>query len=527
MTLAAAMVVAEERLRACGWTGARAFDELLEAIRERLGAPARPSAQAREVAAELPLNTGEDLLGLAYERFFADLFKGRRGQFFTPGPVCVLLLSRLDLRPGDTVLDPTCGSGGLLVHAARRGASVRGIELDPRLAQLASLNLRMAGHARAVRQADFFRVPPEPVDIVVANPPFSIPLRDPELLSRFELGRGQRTMLSDVLFLEALEDWVRPGGRAGVVLPWSVFVNDRFEAVRGRVDAAWRRLGVCELPEGVFRPFGGAAGRAGLLWLERKAPGQSATVGEPAWWAVVRDPGYDVRRQHFKATDEQEIRDLASGRGWAPLPPGAWVPQRSEVPGTPVGDHARLAPAADGPLGDGPVWVLDLANADRSTGEAHPRRGAVTDVASRRTLQPGDVLVARLRPNLGNVARAPEVPGRLVGSPEWVALRASHPGWLLHALRTPAFRQALPSTGGQTRPRVSADGILQARVPRPAADLVARVDALSGALFAARQALREQLDALQAAVDAFTAGEIDEAGLRRALEEIHPLPRDG
>ena len=84
-TLGRALVHAEDRLRAAGLTGAQAFDALASAVEERLGMPAEVTPEARALAAALPLD-GEPL-GLAYERFFADLFKGRRGQFFTPPPI--------------------------------------------------------------------------------------------------------------------------------------------------------------------------------------------------------------------------------------------------------------------------------------------------------------------------------------------------------------------------------------------------------------------------------------------------------
>src|SRR5690349_17721131 len=74
--LAHALARAEDRLRALGYTGGQAFDLLLPALEERLGlSPPLPAdARVRAAAAELPLERGSDLLGLAYERFFADLF---------------------------------------------------------------------------------------------------------------------------------------------------------------------------------------------------------------------------------------------------------------------------------------------------------------------------------------------------------------------------------------------------------------------------------------------------------------------
>ena len=62
-----------------------------------------------------------DVLGRAYEyliKKFADDAGAKAGEFFTPPEVVDTLVRILEPRPGDTVYDPTAGSGGMLVHAA-------------------------------------------------------------------------------------------------------------------------------------------------------------------------------------------------------------------------------------------------------------------------------------------------------------------------------------------------------------------------------------------------------------------------
>ncbi len=507
--LARALVVAEDRLRARGLTGGQAFDVLVDALRERLGLDAEVTPEARAVAEAVPLDTGEDLLGLAYERFFPDLFKGRHGQFFTPRPLGRLLVDQLGLEPGADVLDPTCGSGGLLIHAARAGARVRGMELDPRLARLADLSLRLAGFEPEITRGDFFRAAPEPAEVVIANPPFSVDVEDPE-------APGRRVS-SDRLFVEVLERWVRPRGRAGLVLPFSVLTNPSLADLRDHVDRHWHRLATCALPEGVFRPFGGASGRACLLWLQRR-DGPRAVRSR---WAELTDPGYDVRLRRFKRTSDAEVQALAAGRGWRALPPGAWTPPPASAPGVPLSELVTARVERVVPAGDGSVWVADLADADRATGEVFPRQVAAAGLGARVRIQAGDVLVARLRPNLGNVALAPRVDGDLVGSPEWIVLTPVRArGWVLHALRAPAWRERLPVTGGQTRPRSHVEAVLDTRVPWPGGALAERVDALSSELMAARARLGARLRRLQAAVDAFAAGELDADALAAELDAI-------
>ena len=114
----------------------------------------------------------------------------------------------------------------------------------------------------------------------------------------------------------------------------------------------------------------------------------------------------------------------------------------------------------------------------------------------------------------------------MVGSPEWIPLTAdSGAHWLLHVLRSPTWRDSLPVTRGQTRPRTHAEGVLDSPVPWPSDDVVDQVDQLSRRIHAERAALGDQLDRLQALVDAFAAGEIDEVGLAAAVAALSGAPR--
>jgi len=525
--LGRALARAEEALRADGLTGAQAFDALMAGLSERLGLGGDPDDAARAAARDVPIDPNGDWLGLAYERFFPDLFKGRKGQFFTPRPLAELLVARVGLQPGEDVLDPTCGSGGLLLEAARHGAKVRGIEIDPRLAQLARIGLGLAGAGGAVRCTDFFAADREPADVVLANPPFSVVLSDPAVLEKYDSGRGRSQVVSDQLFVEALQRWVRPGGRAAVVLPFSVLTNARYAGVRDRIRTHWEHLATCALPEGVFRPFGGAAGRAVLLWLRRSA---STTVAP--MWAALRDPGYDVRLQRLKRTSGAEVERLKAGEGWTRLAPPGWTPAPGRGAGRPVRQLAVAHSERVVPTGLDPVWVADLADAARSTGEVAPRSVAGEAVGGARVrLQTDDVLVARLRPGLGNVALAPPTDGSLIGSPEWIVLRpCGRPGWLLLALRSPTWRATLPVTGGQTRPRTTREAVLDSKIAWPGSAVADRAGALAERLHTERRALGDRLAALQAAVDAFAAGVLDRDALDASvarLEEQQPDVGEG
>lgn len=512
---------AEDALRAQGLTGGRAFEVLLGALRAHLGDDHPPDPRSAGLLDGVPTD-GVDLLGLAYERFFADLFKGSRGQFFTPPPLVEFVLALANVGPGDDVLDPTCGSGGFLVRAAARGAAVRGIERDPLLADLASINLRLGGNAGDVRCADFFAADPVPADVVVANPPFSVAITDRAVLDRYALGRDRDRAVSDALFAEALGGWVRPGGRAAVILPWSAIANRGAAPVRAILDEAFVREAVVSLPEGVFRPFGGAAGRAAVVVLRRRPAAERATR-----YAEVVDPGWDPRRSQFISTPGREFEALVEGCGWTDI--DGWLPLRQRAGGAtrPLREIAGLSTAVIDRKRPGDYQAVDLADVDRVTGEVIS--GAVVPgaelVGAKTAIAVGDVLVSKLRPELGTIgvaARPIAGDQPMVGSSEWVALASELPHFVAHALKTPAWRGSLAVTDGQTRPRTTRDAVLASDVAWPGDALARQIEGVAAAIHHERRALRARLVALQAAMDAFAAGSLDEKGLQTAVDALTP-----
>ncbi|MFN0140541.1 MAG: hypothetical protein ACKVQW_10720 [Pyrinomonadaceae bacterium] len=93
-------------------------------------------------------------------------------QFSTPAAIAYLAVYLLNIRPGETVLEPSCGTGGLAVWAGAAGASAIANEIDPRRRELAqTLGFQPYGF-----DGEFIDdLLPEHLvpDVVLANPPFS------------------------------------------------------------------------------------------------------------------------------------------------------------------------------------------------------------------------------------------------------------------------------------------------------------------------------------------------------------------
>jgi len=542
---AASLKSAEDRLRASGLSGRRAYAALCRNLASRLNIPDHlwlegPDAPVEARLERIPLTAELDLFGLAYERFFPEVFKAERGQFFTPRPLVELMADLAQIRPGDRVLDPTCGSGTFLVVAQNRGADVDGIEVDPELVALCRLNLALHGaNPRAVRQADLFRDPVDDQwDVILANPPFSVRIDHPDALRRFSLAQGRGRVASDTLFLQAAHDRLRPGGRLAVVLPRSILSNDSYSWLRQWLAARFVRRAVVSLPEGIFRPFGGTTARASVLVLEKlPAPSGPFVVG------VVENPGYDPSRKAFRKT---ETDDLATLRlGWrqntlptAPSTVRTWIPEEilsqstipEEVPVLTLGEVAPLAPQQSfrpSDTGATRYTEVDLADVDKQTGEVSDARvrQASEFKGSKTPFVEGELLFARIRPSLNNVVIAqrphPDLPVTMCGSSEWIRLQPEHElHFALVAARSCFVRDQLKSTGGQTRPRIKADDLPSLYVPDPGIDNRKTMDRIVAAALEVRLRARNQLDAVASLYEQFGRGEMDEKSLALALAEV-------
>ena len=130
---AAQLRSAEDRLRAVGLSGRAAYAALCRDLARRLDLSQHlwlegPDAPEEAALERIPLTAELDLFGLAYERFFPEVFKAERGQYFTPRPLVELMADLAEVRPGDRVLDPTCGSGTFMVVALSLWAVKVGIQ---------------------------------------------------------------------------------------------------------------------------------------------------------------------------------------------------------------------------------------------------------------------------------------------------------------------------------------------------------------------------------------------------------------
>lgn len=194
-----------------------------------------------------PLHVQGDMLGAAYEyllREFAEASGRKAGEFFTPRHIVHLLVKILAPQPGESIVDPACGSGGMLVETAHAiesaggnpaAVSLHGQEANLTTSAIARMNLFLHGlEDFDIRRGDTFRNPRfldkgalRQFDMVIANPPFSLQNWGVETWAKDPYGRVicgvPPAKNGDFAWVQHMIASMQPEtGRVGVVMPHGV-----------------------------------------------------------------------------------------------------------------------------------------------------------------------------------------------------------------------------------------------------------------------------------------------------------------
>ena len=259
-------------------------------------------------------NSNLQVIDEAFEYLSVKAAKGEKGQYFTPRHVIDMCVKMLNPKLDDYVIDTAAGSCGFTVHAIfhvwgnvftaegpKRWQSdyaathVYGLDFDARSVKIArALNLIAGDGKTNVYRAntldpkmwsDEVRVGMKPrlrqfpddherdrwnqthyryfdFDVLLTNPPFAGEIKDSRIIHQFDIAKGPNgkpdaSIGRDILFIERNLEFVRPGGRAAIVLPQGRFNNAGDETIRRWISERARILAVVGLHQNTFKPHTG------------------------------------------------------------------------------------------------------------------------------------------------------------------------------------------------------------------------------------------------------------------------------
>jgi type I restriction enzyme M protein len=326
------------------------------------------------------LRTETDAKGLAYEELVGTNLRGDRGEFFTPRNVVRMTVEMLDLQVGERVLDPACGTGGFLLFAfqdlfrklyeqnqpkrvplpdheiARQILDIAqnsyGIDFNPGLIAVCKVNMLMNDSrtdnifpANSLQNPKLWtsekaqnEVGLGSFDVVVTNPPFGtkIPIREREILEQYDLARKwsynvqegrwvmetglQRSRPPEVLFIERCVQFLKEGGRMGIVVPDGILGNPKYGFIRQWLLEKCKLLASVDLPPETFQPHTGT--QTSVILLQKKTPEEllieksGGRIVYPVFFAAVKRVGWDKRGNNVYKADDfgRELLDANNQR---------------------------------------------------------------------------------------------------------------------------------------------------------------------------------------------------------------------
>lgn len=255
---------------------------------------------------------------------------GDSGEFYTPRPVVQFIVSVIDPKIGETILDPACGTGGFLVetfehlkkqekttkdHETIQKESLFGGEAKSLPYLLAQMNLLLHGlEYPKIDPGNSLRFPlreigdAERVDVIVTNPPFGGE-EEKGILGNFPEDKqiAETTLLFLQLIMRKLKrsSAGRRGGRCGVVVPHGTLFDNKGMKIREDLIREFNLHTIVRLPKGVFAPYTDI--ETNLLFFDHGGP------TEEIWYYQVALP---KGRNSYTKTKPMKFEEIAPILEW-------------------------------------------------------------------------------------------------------------------------------------------------------------------------------------------------------------------
>lgn len=280
------------------------------------------------------------------------------GQYFTPRPVIQAMVECIEPKVGESISDPSCGTGGFFLGALDylkrskltekqnhklKFETFKGWEIETSTARLCLMNLYLHGIGDLKQTPEIVvsdslkQIPEKQVDIILANPPFGIsssdvPTPDEKLAKKdgyfLRSDFWVTTSNKQLAFLQHIYTMLSKKGRAAVVLPDNVLFDTAGTEIRKELLQRTNLHTILRLPSGIFYAQGV---KANVLFFEIGIESKKPATQEIWYYDYRTNIKHSPKRNPLRFENLQSFVELyKSGKRketWSEITEGSASPE--------------------------------------------------------------------------------------------------------------------------------------------------------------------------------------------------------
>lgn len=267
------------------------------------------------------VDTNSDIKGDAFEYFLKAYLSNQNkdlGEYFTPRHIVKTLVKLVNPKFGETVYDPFCGTGGILIESFRhiynkmprnektleqlKKETIYGSEITKN-ARITKMNMILAGdgHNNIIKQDSLKNPTQKKYDVVITNMPFSLGSYD-EYAGLYKLGSSNGNSLCIEHCFNAI-DVNSENPRIGIIIPEGILFDRKFKKLREHIYKKSYVKDIVSLPSGAFKPYTDV--KTSILYLTQV--NQSNKTQKSVWHYTVKNDGYTLNTKRQKKEGENDL----------------------------------------------------------------------------------------------------------------------------------------------------------------------------------------------------------------------------
>lgn len=274
-------------------------------------------------------NTNSDIKGDAFEYFLKAYLANQNkdlGEYFTPRHIVKTLVKLVNPRFGETVYDPFCGTGGMLIESFKhiynkmpmsernlnilKTNTIYGSEITQN-AKITKMNMILTGdgHNNILKQCSLNNPSIVKHDVVITNMPFSLGKFD-EYSGKYDLGSSNGNSLCIEHCFNAINE-KSSNPRIGIIVPNGILFDKKYTKLREYIYKNSYVQDIISLPFESFKPY--AEVETSILFLTKVK--QQKTKQKAIWHFTVKNDGYTANTKKAKKDHDSDLDIFLSFNG--------------------------------------------------------------------------------------------------------------------------------------------------------------------------------------------------------------------